>query len=96
MERTLPAIPKFLNQEDKFMFWTWTEAGMFLGVACLVCLIGSILSAFVIGAISVHILKRMKNSLYGDLTKGGLYWVSPFSKKRYKSFSPSHIREFIG
>ncbi len=96
MERALPAIPKFLNQEDKVMFWTWTEAGTFLGVVCLVCLFGSILLAFVIGVISVHALKLMKNSPHGDLTKGGLYWISPFSKKRYKSFPPSHIREFVG
>lgn len=96
MERTLPAIPRFLNQPDKIAYWTWNEVTLCLSVVFLVWSLGSMLLSFFIGAFSVHVLKMMQNSQHGDLTKGGLYWISPFSKNWYKSFPPSHIREFVG
>lgn len=94
--KNLRTIPKFLNQPDKVAFWTWNEVALFLCVVSLVWSLGSLLMGFLLGGLSIHVLKIMQNSPYGDLTKGGLYWISPFSKNWYKSFPPSHIREFIG
>jgi type IV conjugative transfer system protein TraL len=96
MQKNLGAIPTFLNQADKVAFWTWNELTLFLCVVAFVWSLGPMLLGFVLGALSVHGLKTMQNSSYGDLTKGGLYWISPFSKNWYKAFPPSHIREFIG
>lgn len=96
MQKNLSAIPNFLNQLDKVAFWTWNELTLFLLVWCFVWAMGAMLLGFVLGAVSVHGLKMMQNSPHGDLTKGGLYWISPFSQNWYKTIPPSHMREFVG
>lgn len=96
MQRTPPAIPKFLNQPDKVAFWTWNELTLFLCMVFLVWSLGPLLLGFVLGALAVHVLKMMQSSQHGDLTKGGLYWISPFSKNWYQTIPASHIREFVG
>ncbi len=86
MQKTLGAIPTFLNQSDKVGFWTWNELTLFLCVVSFVWSLGSMLLGFVLGALSVHGLKMMQNSSYGDLTKGGLYWIHPLARIGTKLF----------
>lgn len=96
MNKTLKIIPRFLNTPDKLAFWTWNEFALFILVLCIISLMGSMLLGLFLGALSVQVLKNIQDSQYGDLTKGGFYWSTPFSKKWYQSIPASNIREFVG
>ncbi len=96
MEKEIPEIPRFLSQPDRVAFWTWNEVSLFVSIAAVIGIAYSIILGFLMGMLGVHVMRSLQTSPRGDLTKVGLYWFSPWSAKRYPSFPPSHIREFIG
>ena len=96
MDKPLQPIPRLLNQPEKIAFWTWNEIILFLSIFLGIWSVFSFLLGLVIGAMSIRLMRLLKNSPYGDLTKIGMYWFSPWSEKQFKTLPPSHIREYIG
>ena len=96
MSKEIPSIPRFLNVEDKVAFWTWNELILFLLVSFVISISFSILLGLVLGGLGVRFMRQLQRTQFGDLTKIGFYWFSPWSQKRFKSLPPSYIREFIG
>lgn len=96
MDKALQPIPRLLDQPEKIVFWTWTEIMLFMSIFLSVWGAFSFLLGFILGAASIRLLRLLKNSPYGDLTKVGLYWFSPWSHKRFKTLADSRIREYIG
>lgn len=95
MDKALQPIPRILDQPEKIAFWTWNEILLFIVVFGLVSAF-SFLLGMVLGVVSIKIMRLLKNSSYGDLTKVGLYWFSPWSEKQFKTLPSSHIREYLG
>ena len=88
-------IPEFLNTPDKVIIWTWEEVYTFLGTLLFSWLMGSFLWGVFLGALMVMVIRDLKTSEMGDLTKVGLYWFIP-SYKRFKHLPSSYIREILG
>jgi len=96
MEKEIPTIPKFLNQPDRIAFWTWNELILFLSITVIASILYSLILGFILGALGVRFMHKLQNSPYGDLTKIGMYWFSPWSKNRFKYLPAAYIREYIG
>ncbi len=96
MEKEIPTIPTFLNQPDRIAFWTWNEFILFISITVIVSILYSLILGLMLGVLGVRFMKQLQNSPYGDLTKIGMYWFSPWSQHRFKYLPSAFIREYIG
>lgn len=95
-EKTLPLIPGFLNEPEKFIRWTFGELSVFLGPLLVVGFFFSWVLGLVLAVTLYKCLKLLTQGPYGDLFHALDYWFMPFSRRRYKAIAPSHIKEWVG
>lgn len=95
-EKTLPFIPEFLNEPEKFIRWTVGELCVFLGPLFVIGFFFSWILGFILGCILYKALKTLTAGPYGNLFAAADYWFMPFSRRRYKAIAPSHIKEWVG
>lgn len=95
-QKTLPLVPEFLNEPEKFIKWTMTEICIFLGPLFVVGFFFSWILGLSLSLALYKGLRMLTQGPYGDLLAAVDYWFMPFSRRRYKAIAPSHIKEWIG
>jgi type IV conjugative transfer system protein TraL len=95
-EKTLPLVPGFLNEPEKFIRWTVAELCVFLGPLFVVGFFFSWVLGLFLGFLFYKGLKLLTQGQYGNLLAAVDYWFMPFSRRRYKAIAPSHIKEWVG
>ena len=89
------AIPRRLDDPERWLFWTLDEAAVLMGSA----LLGLAANHFVIGLATGLggwlVLRRIKRGAPTS-ARQALYWFLPDFVLRLKATPASHIRRYIG
>ncbi len=90
------AIPRRLDDPERWLFWTLDEAAMLMGPVVL----GLAANAFVMGlvaGIAVWLtMRRVKRGGSANIALFAIYWFFPAFVLRLRATPPSHLRRFAG
>ncbi len=90
------AIPRRLDDPERWLFWTLDEAAALLGPAVLGLAANQFVTGLVAGAASWLLLRRVKRGGGANIALYGLYWFLPGFVLRLKGTPASHRRRFAG
>lgn len=89
-------IPKFLDEPERFLFWTLDEALALVAPMILGVIVGHTIIGLSIGLVAMLVLRKLKSSGGSKVIKSWLYWHLPSNLIRTKGTPPSYIREYGG
>ncbi len=81
------AIPRRLDDPERWLFWTVDEAAALIGPALL---------GLAAGAAGWWLLRRVKRGGGANVVQGAFYWFLPDFALRLKAAPPSHVRRRVG
>ena len=90
------AIPRRLDDPERWLFWTLDEAGVLLGPAVLGLAANAFVTGLLAGLCAWWGLRRVKRGGGANIALYGLYWFLPDFVLRLKSTPPSHVRRYAG
>ena len=90
------AIPRRLDDPERWLFWTVDEAAALMGPALLGLAANAFAAGLVAGVCGWLLLRRAKRGGGGDIARHALYWFLPDFVLRLKRTPPSHLRRFVG
>ena len=90
------AIPRRLDDPERWMFWTLDEAAALLGPAVLGLAANRFVTGLVAGVAAWLLLRRIKRGGGANIAVYALYWFLPGFVLRLRGTPPSHVRRFVG
>ena len=90
------AIPRRLDDPERWLFWTLDEAAALLGPAVLGLAANAFVTGLVAGVCAWLALRRVKRGGGANIALYTLYWFLPGFVLRLKGTPASHIRRFAG
>lgn len=90
------AIPRRLDDPERWLFWTVDEAAALLGPALLGLAANAFVTGLVAGIGGWLLLRRIKRGAGGNVVHYALYWFLPDFALRLKSTPASHVRRYLG
>ena len=90
------AIPRRLDDPERWLFWTFDEAAALLGPAVLGLAANQFVAGLVAGIAGWLLLRRVKRGGGANIAVGALYWFLPEFVLRLRGTPPSHLRRFLG
>lgn len=87
-------IPRKLDDPDKFLFWEWDVAGIFVVGMVLGILSEYPVTGLVAGGVMAYRYNKLKAGKHPGMAIHIFYWFLGFPKP--KVLPPSHIRELNG
>ena len=95
-EQERHAIPRRLDDPERWLFWTVDEAAVLLGPALLGLAANAFVTGIVIGFGGWQLLRRVKRGGGTNIALYALYWFMPDFVLLLKGTPPSHIRTWAG
>ena len=95
-EATRQAIPRRLDDPERWLFWTVDEAAVLMGPALLGLAANSFVPGLVAGVGGWLLLRRAKRGGGANVARFALYWFLPDFVLRLKATPSSHLRRFAG
>ena len=90
------AIPRRLDDPERWLFWTMDEAAALLGPAVLGLAANAFVTGLVAGAAGWLLLRRVKRGGGANIALYALYWFLPGFVLGLKATPPSHVRRLVG
>ena len=90
------AIPRRLDDPERWLFWTLDEAAALLGPAVLGLAANRFVAGLVAGVAAWLLLRRVKRGGGANIAVYALYWFLPGFVLRLRGTPPSHVRRFVG
>ena len=90
------AIPRRLDDPERWLFWTMDEAAALLGPAVLGLAANAFVTGLVAGAAGWMLLRRVKRGGGANIALYALYWFLPGFVLGLKATPPSHVRRLVG
>ena len=90
------AIPRRLDDPERWLFWTMDEAAALLGPAVLGLAANAFVTGLVAGASGWLLLRRVKRGGGANIALYALYWFLPGFVLGLKATPPSHVRRLVG
>ena len=90
------AIPRRLDDPERWLFWTLDEAAALLGPAVLGLAANRFVMGLVAGVAAWLVLRRVKRGGGANIAVYALYWFLPGFVLRLRGTPPSHVRRFVG
>ena len=90
------AVPRRLDDPERWLFWTLDEAAALLGPAVLGLAANAFVTGLVTGLGAWWLLRRVKRGGGANIALYALYWFLPDFVLRLKATPPSHVRRFAG
>ncbi|MBY0501653.1 MAG: type IV conjugative transfer system protein TraL [Alphaproteobacteria bacterium] len=96
MDRNENYLLNRLDQPLRFLGVNKDEALAFMGPTVLGFFMGYILTGLSLGILFLSVYRVIKKRNEGATLLHALYWHLPTSRRSFKIYVPSHIREYIG
>ena len=93
---TRHAIPRRLDDPERWLFWTVDEAAVLMGPALLGLAANAFVPGLIAGVGGWLLLRRVKRGGGANIARYALYWFLPDFVLRLKATPPSHLRRFVG
>ena len=90
------AIPRRLDDPERWLFWTMDEAAVLLGPAVLGLAANQFVAGLVAGLSGWLLLRRVKRGGGANIAAYALYWFLPGFVLRLRGSPPSHVRRYVG
>ena len=90
------AIPRRLDDPERWLFWTMDEAAALLGPAVLGLAANAFVTGLVAGVAGWMLLRRVKRGGGANIALYALYWFLPGFVLGLKATPPSHVRRLVG
>ena len=90
------AIPRRLDDPERWLFWTFDEAAALLGPAVLGLAANRFVMGLVAGIAGWMLLRRVKRGGGANIALYALYWFLPAFVLRLRGTPPSHVRRYLG
>ncbi len=90
------AIPRRLDDPERWLFWTVDEAAALIGPALLGLAANAFVTGMVAGVAGWWLLRRIKRGGGANVVHYALYWFLPDFALRLKRTPPSHVRRYVG
>ena len=90
------AIPRRLDDPERWLFWTFDEAAALLGPAVLGLAANQFVMGLVAGIAGWLVLRRVKRGGGANIALYTLYWFLPEFVLRLRGTPPSHVRRYLG
>ena len=90
------AIPRRLDDPERWLFWTVDEAAALLGPALLGLAANAFVTGLVAGVVGWLLLRRIKRGGGANVVHYALYWFLPDFALRLAATPPSHVRRYLG
>ncbi len=90
------AIPRRLDDPERWLFWTLDEAAMLMGPVVLGLAANAFVAGLVAGVAAWLTLRRVKRGGSANIALYALYWFLPGFVLRLRATPPSHLRRFTG
>ena len=90
------AIPRRLDDPERWLFWTLDEAAALMGPAVLGLAANAFVTGLVAGGAAWMVLRRIKRGGGANIAVYALYWFLPGFVLGLKATPPSHLRRFAG
>ena len=90
------AIPRRLDDPERWLFWTADEAAALLGPALLGLAANAFVAGLVAGVGGWLLLRRIKRGGGADVVRCALYWFLPDFALRLAAMPPCHVRRYLG
>ena len=90
------AIPRRLDDPERWLFWTLDEAAALLGPAVLGLAANAFVTGLTVGVCAWLALRRVKRGGGANIALYALYWFLPDFVLRLRGTPPSHLRRFAG
>ena len=88
------AIPRRLDDPERWLFWTFDEAAALLGPAVLGLAANRFVMGLVAGIAGWLVLRRVKRGGGANIALYALYWFLPEFVLRLRATPPSHVRRY--
>ena len=88
------AVPRRLDDPERWLFWTFDEAGVLLGPAVLGLAANAFVTGLVAGGCAWWALRRVKRGGGANIALYALYWFLPEFVLRLQRTPPSHVRRY--
>jgi conjugal transfer pilus assembly protein TraL len=89
-------IPQYLDEPDRFLFFTMDEAIALIGPMFVCWMLNFILTGLVLGPAFLMLLRKLKGSEQSNIARYAMYWYLPAEVSRLEATPPSHVRQFVG
>ena len=90
------AVPRRLDDPERWLFWTLDEAAALLGPAVLGLAANAFVTGLLAGLCGWWLLRRVKRGGGANIALYALYWFLPDFVLRLKRTPPSHVRRYVG
>ena len=90
------AIPRRLDDPERWLFWTMDEAAVLLGPAVLGLAANQFVAGLAAGVGGWLLLRRVKRGGGANIAAYALYWFLPGFVLRLRGSPPSHVRRYAG
>ena len=90
------AIPRRLDDPERWLFWTLDEAAALMGPAVLGLAANAFVTGLVAGLAGWWLLRRVKRGGGTNIAQYALYWFLPDFVLGLRATPPSHVRRFAG
>ncbi|MCY4005087.1 MAG: type IV conjugative transfer system protein TraL [Rhodospirillales bacterium] len=90
------AIPRRLDDPERWLFWTVDEAAVLMGPALLGLAANAFVTGLAAGIGGWLLLRRVKRGGGANIARYALYWALPDFVLRLQGTPPSHVRRYIG
>ena len=90
------AIPRRLDDPERWLFWTLDEAAALLGPAVLGLAANAFVTGLVAGVAGWMLLRRVKRGGGANIALYALYWFLPGFVLGLKRTPASHVRRYAG
>ena len=88
-------MPRRLDDPERWLFWTFDEAGVLLGSALLGLAANAFFAGLAFGTVAWLALRRVKRG-GARAAHSALYWFLPDFALRLSGTPPSHVRLYMG
>ena len=90
------AIPRRLDDPERWLFWTMDEAAVLLGPAVLGLAANRFVAGLMAGVGGWLLLRRVKRGGGANIAAYAPYWFLPGFVLRLRGSPPSHVRRYAG
>ena len=90
------AIPRRLDDPERWLFWTVDEAAVLMGPTLLGLAANAFVTGLVAGVGSWLLLRRVKRGGGANIARYALYWFLPDFVLRLRATPSSHVRRLVG
>ena len=95
-DATRHAVPRRLDDPERWLFWTLDEAAALLGPAVLGLAANAFVTGLVVGVAGWLALRRVKRGGGANIALYALYWFLPGFVLGFRATPASHVRRYAG